>query len=163
MISKFDGTNYDFLSNFYPADVIYDGLVYPTVEHGMQAAKTINLLDREKIRLAKTPAEAKRIGRKVQMREGWDDVKIAIVADLIRQKFTPGSALAAKLAQTLNKELIEGNHWHDCIWGICSCSRCGSTGSNVLGQLLMHVRKENRDGVRYPLNINTTKIYRSDI
>ena len=40
-IGEFDG-KFRFLSNFYPSPIFYDGILYPTVEHAFQAAKTVN-------------------------------------------------------------------------------------------------------------------------
>jgi hypothetical protein len=34
---------YRFLSNFYPAEVSFEGLVFPTVEHAYVAAKTTDI------------------------------------------------------------------------------------------------------------------------
>lgn len=39
VVNRFAGI-YEFLSNFYPAPVTLDGVVYPTVENAFQAAKT---------------------------------------------------------------------------------------------------------------------------
>lgn len=41
MIDKFDG-EYDFLSNFYPCDIKFEGLLYNSNEAAYQAAKTID-------------------------------------------------------------------------------------------------------------------------
>src|SRR6185369_8674281 len=40
-ILEFQGDN-RFLSNFFPAEVIYEGITYPTAEHAYQAAKTLD-------------------------------------------------------------------------------------------------------------------------
>ena len=54
---------YAFLSNFHPSEVGMDGLLYPTVEHAYQAAKTLNPGLRAAIRTAGTPGYAKQMGR----------------------------------------------------------------------------------------------------
>ena len=56
-------TGYDFLSNFYPSTVSFEGMLYPTVEHAYQAAKTIDPKIREIIRKANGPGEAKKLGQ----------------------------------------------------------------------------------------------------
>jgi len=76
-IMKFDGTEYRFLSNFYPSkmdlphlylDKMYgDPLMYPSVEHAYQATKTLNVEEREQIRLAATPGDTKRMGKHVSL------------------------------------------------------------------------------------------------
>jgi len=58
MISEFKG-DYRFLSNFYAASVYLDGILYPSVEHAFQAAKTEKRQWREKILLASSPGIAK--------------------------------------------------------------------------------------------------------
>ena len=40
-INRFNG-DYIFLSNFYPVEVEYNGILYPSVEHAYQAQKTLN-------------------------------------------------------------------------------------------------------------------------
>lgn len=129
VISRFAG-DYDFLSNFYKEQ---DGL---TVEHRFQAAKTHDNSQKGRILAAPTPAEAKRLGRKVSLRPDWEDVKIPIMLGLLITKFYD-ERLRAMLLETGDAELIEGNHWNDRFWGVDI--RTGR-GENHLGQLLMTVR-----------------------
>jgi ribA/ribD-fused uncharacterized protein len=135
-IVRFSGNN-RFLSNFYPAEVILDSLTYSTVEHAYQAAKTLNTTQRRSIRNAATPGEAKKLGRKVDMRQDWDNIKTKVMRTLLEQKFKPHSQLAKKLQATGQVELIEGNTWGDVYWGQCPLG----VGSNMLGLLLMEIRK----------------------
>jgi ribA/ribD-fused uncharacterized protein len=125
-----------FLSNFYPASVWVDGERYPTLEHAYQAAKTDDPIMKKAIREAKTPALAKRIGKSVTLRPGWNDVRVQTMRELVKQKFS-NPLLAAMLINTGNAELIEGNHWNDKFWGICR-----GVGENWLGKILMEVRDE---------------------
>ena len=139
MINSFNG-NYRFLSNFFESPVLFEKKVYPTVEHAYQAAKTTDDAAREKICRAKTPGSAKRIGRKVKLRPLWDTIKINIMYNLLKQKFTVHPELYQQLLDTDNEELIEGNTWKDTFWGVCN-----GVGENWLGKLLMKVRKELQD------------------
>lgn len=135
IINLFRG-DYRFLSNFYVTDIPYEGLIYPSVEHAFQAAKSTNLSIRETIRCAETPAVAKRIGRLLTIREDWENVKCDIMLTLLRLKFNKED-LKIKLLSTEDAELIEGNCWGDIFWG-----QCNGQGQNILGVLLMKVRKE---------------------
>jgi N-glycosidase YbiA len=134
-ISRFRGP-YEFLSNFYPAVVRLNDVPYPTVEHAFQAAKTDVEIDRHWVGMATTPAEAKKRGRKVSLRPDWEDAKLGVMLDLLRQKFAIPH-LGAQLAATLDVELVEDNWWGDNFWGTVR-----GEGENWLGVLLMHVRKE---------------------
>ncbi len=67
---------YGFLSNFYPSPFVWNGFCWPTVEHAYQAAKVKHLEDQWEIRTAKTPAQAKKLGKFVEMREDWEQVKV---------------------------------------------------------------------------------------
>ena len=140
-VKEFQG-KYRFLSNFWnlPVNpVMLDGMPYPTVEHAYQAAKTLDPQRREVIRMQETPGKAKRAGRKVRIRADWEKVKLSIMEDLVRQKFTNSDNLTERLLKTGDQELIEGNTWNDTFWG-----RCRGVGKNHLGKILMKIREELR-------------------
>ena len=130
---------YRFLSNFYPAIVEYDGLDYPSTEHAYQAAKTEDLGQRRRIRESQKPGDAKRSGQQVKMRSDWEQIKISVMKDLVRQKFTKHKDLKEKLLATGDAYLEETNHWKDIFWGVCK-----GKGLNHLGKILMEVREEIR-------------------
>lgn len=88
------------------------------------------------IRACKTPAEAKRMGRKVRIRDDWGLTKEAIMLDLVRQKFRD-PLLARMLIDTGNVYIEETNTWGDTYWGVCD-----GNGLNKLGNILMQVRNE---------------------
>jgi len=145
-----------FLSNFYPCFIVLDGTQYPSLEHAFQAAKAgtedkhtyidfsgkkITMLARDYINSARTPGEAKRRGKSIKLRPGWDDMKLEVMEGLVRQKFTNDWYLAEQLLKTGDAELIEGNWWGDTFWGVCH-----GKGENHLGKILMRVRDELREG-----------------
>lgn len=143
MIDCFDG-RFAFLSNFASSEVVFEGVVFPTIEHAFQAAKTLDIGKRREIATLATPGLAKREGRRVRLRSDWEQVKDQVMLDLLRQKFhtTP---LKELLDKTNSEILIEGNFWHDNYWGDCRCANCRAIpGKNTLGRLLMTVREENR-------------------
>lgn len=140
MINKIDSFRgpYNFLSNFYEAPVEYDGIRYQNSEAAFQAQKTLNLLMRKKF-ATMNPAEAKRMGKMVGLRDDWDDVKIQIMREIVHEKFYQNPDLAKKLVETGDAYLEEGNTWGDRIWGTVY-----GNGMNLLGQILMEVRTELR-------------------
>lgn len=147
MINKFKG-DYVWLSNFYPVPVKLDGLIFPTLEHGYQAGKTLSSQIRERIRLLPTPAAAKvfgkRIGKSIPYRPAWSETfKVALMRYLLWQKFTNPN-LRQRLISTGDEELVEGGNWHDRFFGRCYCKTCLGVGDNWLGRLLMEIRAECR-------------------
>jgi hypothetical protein len=128
---------YRFLSNFYPATVEYDGLEYSSTEHAYQAAKTEDAAQRRRIREAQKPGDAKRLGKQVKMRTNWEQIKVGVMKDLVRQKFTNHKELKEKLLATGDAYLEETNTWNDTFWGVCK-----GKGQNHLGKILMEVRQE---------------------
>jgi ribA/ribD-fused uncharacterized protein len=141
MIDKFDG-EFAFLSNFYESPVSDGFTTFPTVEHYFQAAKAVWVKDYDDIQHAKTPGEAKRIGRKIAIRGDWESIKLDVMETAVRKKFAIPE-LREKLLATGDAELIEGNWWHDNVWGNCSCDKCREkTGQNWLGKILMGIRDE---------------------
>jgi ribA/ribD-fused uncharacterized protein len=142
-ITEFKGT-YRFLSNFYPCQIPYEGLCYPSAEHAFAAAKTHDPEMRLKIATSGSPTNAKRLGRSMNLRPDWEAARFTVMAELLRIKFAPGSGLADRLIATGGAELVEGNTWHDQTWGDCHCGRdaCSALGDNHLGRELMRVREE---------------------
>lgn len=133
---------FEFLSNFYSSSFVQGTMFWPTVEHAYQAAKTVVPYYQNKIRSAKTPAQAKRFGKQVQLREDWEQVKVSIMTELVWEKFDQNPELRDMLLDTGSAELIEGNWWHDNFWGDCFCQKCTNIkGKNMLGFILMEVRK----------------------
>jgi predicted NAD-dependent protein-ADP-ribosyltransferase YbiA (DUF1768 family) len=61
--------------------------LYPAVEHAFQVAKTSDPVERAKVRDAKTPVSAKKIGRRANLRPDWESVKVGIMLDLLRINF----------------------------------------------------------------------------
>ncbi len=128
-------SKYRFLSNFYPCEIQYEGLSYPSVENAYQAAKALDPGVRKPFQTC-TAAEAKKMGRGLYLLEGWDDRRLQVMEQLVREKFKD-SELARALLATGEAELVEGNCWGDCFWGVCN-----GQGDNHLGKILMKVRGE---------------------
>ncbi|HEX4622449.1 MAG TPA: NADAR family protein [Myxococcaceae bacterium] len=142
MIDSFTGAN-RFLSNFHPARVVLYGVVYPTVEHAFQAAKTLDPIERARVAAAPSPGAAKRLGRRVALRPDWEEVKEGVMLALLRQKFADAT-LSGLLARTEDAVLVEGNTWNDRVWGaVWEDDRW--VGQNLLGLLLSGVRDEVRE------------------
>jgi ribA/ribD-fused uncharacterized protein len=137
-IAAFEG-EYHFLSNFYPAVIVFEGITYPSVEHAYQSAKTTDMNERRRIAAIIDPANAKVAGRKLDYRPDWETVKFDVMETCVRYKFTHHPELREKLLATGDAELIEGNTWNDRIWGVYQ-----GQGENRLGKTLMKVRDELR-------------------
>lgn len=140
MIDTFDD-EYFFLSNYFPSYVLFEEGVYNSAEAAFQAAKTTDRRLRYRFMGVKA-GEAKRLGRMVELRPDWEDVKYDIMKQVVHNKFCEPE-LQDALLSTGDEELVEGNTWHDNIWGDCRCKKCKNIpGQNWLGQILMEVREE---------------------
>lgn len=131
MITSFSG-DHRFLSNFWMHPVSFEGIQFPSNEHAYVAAKTLDLSIRRKILDIAEPGKVKRFGDTIELRPGWKEIKVPIMHNLIKQKFSDAT-LRELLAQTAPHELIEGNTWGDTFWGECPIG----VGKNMLGKLLM--------------------------
>lgn len=100
-ISNFRGRYY-FLSNFYPAPIKYGNHTFLNNEAAFQAMKCPSranefyLLD---------PSEAKRLGRRVKLREDWEEVKELIMYEICYHKFTQNPDIRKML---LDKHFADG-------------------------------------------------------
>ena len=130
---------YYFLSNFFRTPVSYNGLVYKSSEAAFQAQKSLDPKIQEEF-TTMTPREAKKYGKQVLLRGGWNEIRVDVMTDVVRAKFTQNEELGFRLLATGDAWLEEGNWWGDTFWGVCR-----GKGENHLGQCLMEVRKEIKD------------------
>ncbi len=145
MIYKF-ADSYYFLSNFYESDIIYKGKKYKTAEHAYQSSKCKLDSEHEWIRNTPSAFQAKQFGKKVKIKDNWDNIKYDIMLNIVRDKFSQNNELKKMLLDTGEEFLIEGNYWHDNTWGNCTCDKCKKIrGNNWLGEILMKVRQELKD------------------
>jgi hypothetical protein len=141
MIDYFRGV-YGFLSNFYNCPIThieleepYEKIVYGSVEHYYQAMKSKDIKYRLGVAQAKTPAEAKKMGKNVELRPDWNATRIDVMRWALWLKFRQ-PILKIKLIMTDPYKLVEGNTWGDTFWGVCK-----GHGENILGELLMELRE----------------------
>jgi hypothetical protein len=151
MITSFKEDKYAFLSNFYPC-VISDTISYkskdkiyffnwPSAEHYYQSLKTNIVEEKEKILKCETSGIAKRVGKKLTIREDWEIIKLDMMLLVIFEKFKQNPELKNMLIKTSPHKLVEGNYWHDNYWGSCSCNMCIFEDKyNHLGKILETVR-----------------------
>lgn len=132
-IKEFQG-EFRWLSNFWPTQVIWEGLVFPTTENAYQASKC-NSLATMKLFTDCTPGKAKALAKQIKIRDNFHSEKLDIMWELNWQKYQYPE-LKRKLLATGTCEIIEGNTWGDTFWGICD-----GKGENHLGKILMDIRE----------------------
>lgn len=126
---------YQFLSNFWYCEVVFEGEKYRSVEHAYVAAKTLDLDLRKQIQRIESVGEVKCAGRKLHLRNDWEYIKLEVMLNLVYQKFL-SEPLRSQLLSTQDAYLEETNHWNDTYWGVCN-----DIGENMLGHILMTVRE----------------------
>ncbi len=137
-ITRFRGA-YAFLSNFYTLEcpINYDGILYRSVEHFYQAMKTTDPEMRAEI-AAYGEVGLKKFTKGIELREGWDTLKLEVMKYALERKFSwRNPTLAKMLIETGDSELVEENDWGDTFWGICK-----GKGENHLGKMLMQIREK---------------------
>jgi len=131
---------------------ILDGISYATAEHFMMAEKARLFNDHEtlaEILAAKSPAVAKKLGRKVANFNdvAWLDARWDIVVRGKMAKFSQHPDLKSFLLQTGDSVIVEASPF-DKIWGIGMAATHANAenptkwdGLNLLGFALMEVRE----------------------
>lgn len=137
------GEEYGDLSNFAPYPIVVKGARWPTSEHYFQAQKFDDPAVRAKVRAAKTPGEAARLGRSRthKLRRDWDSARVEVMRAALRAKFTQHASLRELLLGTGDARLVEHTD-ADAFWG----DGGDGSGRNMLGTLLMELRRELREG-----------------
>lgn len=143
---KFYGRNlpHPNFSNFARWPITLEEKAWPTSEHYFQAKKFEGTDHEERVRLAKNPSEAARIGRdrSLPLRQDWEEAKDDIMRKAVLAKFTQHDELLEELIGTGDAVLIEHTA-NDAYWG----DGGDGSGKNMLGKILMEVRTalvENR-------------------
>lgn len=143
------------LSQWWSAAFDIDGVTYPSAEHYMMAAKARLFGDsaiEAKVLAARTPAEAKSLGRQIASfdEQVWLDRRFRIVVDGGFAKFSQNALLGAFLSGTADRVLVEASPL-DRIWGIGLAAADPRVeqpdrwlGLNLLGFALMEVRDRLR-------------------
>lgn len=142
-------------SQWWQSVFVVEGVEYKTAEHWMMAKKALLFNDSEvfeKILLAKSPAEAKKLGREIKNYDEatWLANRYEIVKQGNIHKFNQNLDLKEYLLQTNSRVLVEASPV-DAIWGIGMASDNEEVnfpekwkGLNLLGFALMEVRDELR-------------------
>ena len=150
MVIKFSRSSdkYGCFSNFTYCKVNFGGITYNSTEAAWQAQKTLNENERKQFATL-NPSEAKKLGRKVNLRTDWEEVKYQLMVDVCYEKFKNSKKFREVLLSTENEEIIENTTgWHDNIWGNCECPKCiNKPGRNLLGKALMEVREKLRNEI----------------
>jgi ribA/ribD-fused uncharacterized protein len=135
--SNFASTPFTMAAWHNPARIVS----FASAEHAFQAAKARTERDHEQIRLAATPLEAKRAGRRVPLPAGWDDRRAHVMLTVVRAKFAVPEL--GELLLSTGERLLAEDSPYDPVWG-CRDPASGYTGQNLLGRALMRVRDELR-------------------
>lgn len=129
--------NYAFLSNMYECKVqVCIGndstpYIFKCVESTFQACKCPERVQ-EFINL--NGYQAKKLGRQVNLRADWEQIKVDCMKSIVKAKFDQNRILKLRLI-SLKECIIEDNTWNDTFWGVCN-----GIGDNVLGKILMDLR-----------------------
>jgi ribA/ribD-fused uncharacterized protein len=162
------------LSNMFQKDLenklIVNGLEYRSSEALYQACRFPNHpVVQEKIRLQTSPMAAKMVSkphRDDKCRDDWDGVRLDIMRWVLRVKLSCNlDQMGAFLKLTKDTDIVEISTKRDQFWGTVDDGDGNLTGANMMGVLLMELRKEyveKGDGmkeVNYPneLNLNLQK------
>ena len=141
------------LSQWFPHPFTVGGLRYATAEHFMMAEKARRFRDNEalaRVLEAKSPAEAKAIGREVRQFDAaaWDAARFGAVVRGNVAKFGQREDFGAFLRGTREKVIVEAAP-RDRVWGIgMGASNPDARiparwrGRNLLGFALMEARAQ---------------------
>jgi len=126
-------------SNFSAFTLMWKGKLWPTSEQAYQSEKFDDEKMKENIRTAPSAHEAFKfaLANKDKYIQDWDDKKLGIMKEIIREKIKQHPYVLKKLKDSGNKQIIEDS-WRDAYWGWGS----NKDGENHLGKIWMELRSE---------------------
>lgn len=149
----------DYMSNFYPSEIMLNGTIYCCVEQILMSEKAKVFNDKgiyKEIMHTSNPTKIKTLGRKVKNfnNDIWLQHRDDILYNAIYAKFMQSSNLKKLLLNTKNKTLVEASPT-DKIYGVGLretddriLNENNWQGTNLLGKTLMRVRLVINDNER---------------
>jgi len=147
-VSKIDSFTdyYEFLHNNFYTPVYYECMLFPSVTHAYQAARSNDERTRKAILNAENLKTVLNIARRIEDSDNWNIRRLKIMEHLIRDKFRRSKELQEKLKATGSREIVmtyDEETVANTFWGAVK-----SKGQNQLGRILMKIRddiKENNE------------------
>ena len=141
-------------SNYHPCTFVYKEVEWRSSEQCFMAMKAKHFNDEESYELilqAKTPRQAKALGRKVKnFDSSWADVSKSVMFEVVLAKFSQNEDLKNLILneEFKGKKFVEGSP-KDTKWGVGMIwtdpnidDESNWKGSNYLGQVLDEVREQ---------------------
>lgn len=128
-------------SNFSSFQVEWRGRLWQTSEHAYQASHFFETAPKlvEEIFKVKSAHEAFKIAKANadKIPDNWEEVKVGIMEDIVRNKLKQNPYIMHKLLQTGDRLIVEDSPKDDCWgWGL------NKDGRNELGKIWMKLREE---------------------
>lgn len=138
------------LGCFSPHPFHLDEQDWPTVEHYFQATKFESPSYRDRIRLADSPAQARKLGsaRLRRTRKDWKKIQTTVMTRGLYTKCKTHPEVAKALLATNQLRLVESSNY-DYFWG---CGR-DRRGDNHYGKALMNVRAKLLSEAQADINL----------
>jgi len=124
------------LRNDYSSPIKVADHTYPTVTHAYWALSVADEAQRTGVLQSARPYDAQKLAESLPRREGWPELRTAVMANLLRAKFTQHPELAATLTGTGTTRLIYTETSSN-FWG-----QRALEGRNWMGRLLELIRSE---------------------
>ncbi len=127
-----------YLCNFYERPMEFRGRKFGNAEAAYQAEKCLYDEDKDLFTIDgpySAPRDARDAGQEVALVPNWDDVRIVVMYQVIREKFLQHPDLALRLKNTGNALITEGDRFRDTFWGLTK-----EGGENHLGNIIMYIR-----------------------
>lgn len=157
-----------YFSNFYPCQVVFEGLKFNCSEQAYQYTKAI-AVNKEgsahKIKMLSDPQEIKHKGDKLPTTPGWEAQKLSVMENIVYHKFMQNAVLKNKLCDTMDLPLYESTT--NLFWG------CGLRlnarqwnsgifpGKNHMGEILMRTRTKLQDGRKSRASVSASPMQSS--
>ncbi len=135
---------YYVFSNFSSFILEWKGRVWMTSEHAYHSERFEDTAMKDEVYAMRSAHDAFTYAQthKHLQRSDWDDIKIAIMKEILHAKVAQHAYVKKKLLESGSREIIEDS-WRDDFWGWGA----NKDGKNMLGKLWMEVRDEVHQGL----------------
>ena len=132
----------DWLATEYEAPFELDGVEWPTVDHYFLCAQMADPVDVRAIMEIENPWDAREYAVGKPLRDGFDELRLDVMAAALFEKFECNPPLKGRLIATGDRDIQVSSLWPNTFWGVHKpADKIRPEGQNHLGKLLMMIRQ----------------------
>ena len=144
------------LSPLFRSDICYRGKIYNSIIQAYYSSRCKDERVEDVIATMTTPIKALKIGIEAAPKNRWEERKLPVMVSIVCNNFVANPVFRQHLINTRNTGILYVSYAKDYFWGVVKGANNRYRGYNMLGKILMSVRKSSEYSPHTIINKPTT-------